>query len=655
MYKISLLTSSILIGQLFAASMDGLGSFDGGAFDSQAQDISANGLVVVGTDTDAPNFSAFRWSPETGMTNIGNLGGATNATNAFAVNSDGTVIVGMSVSPNGSEAYRWTQAGGMVGLGDLDGSIFFSQAYDVSGDGNTVVGFSFSGNGQEAFRWTQESGIVGLGDLDGGLFRSKAWGVNSDGSVIVGFGTSAAGDEAFRWTQATGMVGLGDLAGGAFKSKAYGVNADGSVIVGDSDSALGEEAFRWTQATGMVGLGDLNGGAFDSQANAVSSDGTVIVGFGHTAAGKEAFRWTQAKGMQSLSEWLAEDGFTLVGWSDTTAKAISDNGEVIVGHGTSANGTEAFIAKSSLGMIGITDFTTSLESIHNVTAQGIDNASILLHGAHGHPGQRRALDEDRVMWVAGDISANNKDHAKDSNQLAEVGVSFRHNENLTYSISTGRVWGNSDLDYKGDINTDGYFITLDTDFKLPIETPLYTTLTMAYGKSDLKIRRGYDNAGNLEYGLGETEQDFLALRGRLQYQTNLLLPYIEYNYIKVKRDGYTETQGAFITTFNKSSESVNDLRIGFDANIKLNESNTLLTTLEGVHRFEKQGNSISGQVIDLSSFSINGRKYDQDWLRGTLGLEHTFDNKSKFSITFNASTKGEDPSFWSGFNYTIGF
>ena len=655
MIKKSILISIATSSLLYSASMEGLGDLSGGAFSSNALGISNDGSVVVGFGTTTNPSEAFRWTDSGGMVSLGDISGGAFGSGSYASNSDGSVIVGFGYSASGREAFRWTQAGGMVGLGDLAGGSYDSFAYGVNSDGSVVVGVSTSANGIEAFRWTQAGGMVGLGDLAGGAFDSRAQGVNSDGSVVIGYSTSASGTEAFRWTQAGGMVGLGDLAGGAFQSLAYGTNSDGSIVIGQSTSANGAEAFKWTQAGGMVGLGDLAGGSFSSSAKAINSDGTVIVGKGTTASGTEAFRWTESSGMQSLTDWLAEDGYTLTGWSDTQAQGVSDDGNTIVGFGTSSNGTEAFIAKAGQGMVSIADLSTSLESINTVGSQGVTNASILLHGAHGHPGQRRALDDKRVMWIAGDLSTDNRHNTKDDNQLAEIGVSFKHSEALTYSIAVGQLWGKSDLEYKGDMDTDGYFLALDTDIKLPTPMPLYLTLTGVYGKSDVTIKRGYDNAGNREYSTGNTNQKIMALKAKLQHQGKQHHPYIQYNMIKSITDGYSESGGGFPAIYNQNAERVQDWRIGVDSNFKLDESNTIITTAEAVHRVNARGSGVSGRVVGLNSFDIAGREYDQDWLRGTVGIEHTFKNKSKFTVTLNTTTEGEEPRYWSGFNYSIGF
>jgi len=97
----------------------------------------------------------------------------------------------------------------------------------------------------------------------------------------------------------------------------------------------------------MVALGDLPGGAFDSSANDVSADGSVIVGHGTSAIGTEAMIWTATDGMRSLKDVLINDhGLDLGGFARLiTASGVSGDGRTIAGTGINASGaTEAFIA-----------------------------------------------------------------------------------------------------------------------------------------------------------------------------------------------------------------------------------------------------------------------------------------------------------------------
>ncbi len=329
-----------------------LGDVPGGAFNSGATAISADGMTVLGQGTPegAGNVvapAAFVWTEASGLVGLGDLPGGSDRSFGHAISSDGSVIVGESNSvftdPTfGSEAFRWTPAGGMVGLGDLPGGTFGSDAVFISADGSVVVGIgrnsqAVPGGAREVFRWTQATGMVGLGSLPGGFpsTSSTANAMSADGSVIVGRASSSSatsGQQAFRWTLAGGMVGLGDLPGGGFQSEAMVVSADGSVVAGQSRSeAVGAalEIFRWTEVSGMVGLGTIPGGSGHSTALAISMDGSVIVGtstLDENVGAHEAFRWTAETGMVGLGDFPGGD-------VRSTATAVSADGSIIIGIG----------------------------------------------------------------------------------------------------------------------------------------------------------------------------------------------------------------------------------------------------------------------------------------------------------------------------------
>ena len=77
----------------------------------------------------------------------------------------------------------------------------------------------------------------------------------------------------------------------------------------------------------------------------VSSDGLTVVGTGSVGAG--ALVWTPTIGQQSVQTILAScGGINTIGWTLTSAVAISADGKTIVGTGVDPNGaTESWIAR----------------------------------------------------------------------------------------------------------------------------------------------------------------------------------------------------------------------------------------------------------------------------------------------------------------------
>jgi len=305
-----------------------------GGTDSTASDVSDDGSVVVGGFyLTGHGGRAFRWTSNGGMVDLGVLPGEEQS-GATGVSADGSVVVGYSCHraasgasclDQNSEAFRWTASSGMIGLGST------SLALGVSGDGSVIVGRMPSSQdiyNSEAFRWTASGGIVRLGFLPGDNI-SGASGASADGSLVVGNSALSGGEGggAFRWTASGGMAALGVPMGAA------AVSADGAVVVG---GAFGQAA-RWTASSGLLPLGVLPGGD-TSSAWGVSADGSVVVGNSDTSTGRSgAFVWDSAHGMRGIQQLLTAEGLNLAGWTLATARAVSADGNTIVGFGSDPN------------------------------------------------------------------------------------------------------------------------------------------------------------------------------------------------------------------------------------------------------------------------------------------------------------------------------
>jgi probable HAF family extracellular repeat protein len=170
----------------------------------RANDVSADGSLVVGAFQSSGTTVAFRWTPTAGGARLGFLPGGSSST-ANGVSTNGEAIVGVSTSANGTEAFlRAETINGpvMTGLGDLPGGAFFSAA-NATSDGQTIVGSGTTGNGQEAFVWDPTNGMRNLKDVletqYGLSTRLVGWtlveatDVTPDGNSIVGWGINPAG------------------------------------------------------------------------------------------------------------------------------------------------------------------------------------------------------------------------------------------------------------------------------------------------------------------------------------------------------------------------------------------------------------------------------------------------------------------------------
>lgn len=331
------------------AYFQGLGDLPGGAFESEPDDVSADGTVVVGVSMSASGREAFRWraGDPNGMVGLGDFPGGIFFSEAWDTSSDGSVVVGGGNITGAAGAFRWTvgdpplsDPNSTAGLGGSS-----AVATGVSSDGTVVVGFTRPFP-TEAFRWElgDPNGVTGLGTPP---VEGWAFDVSADGTVIVG-SFSSGSLEPFRWVQGdpNGIVGLGSLSDPAVQGQAFAVSADGTMVVGFSFNGSVNEAFRWElgDPNEMVGLGTLGGTSW-TEANDVSANGSIIVGSSFDP--NHAVLWDESS-IAKVQDRLVACGLNLTGWTLEEADGISDDGLTIVGSGNDPNGnTQAWVANLS--------------------------------------------------------------------------------------------------------------------------------------------------------------------------------------------------------------------------------------------------------------------------------------------------------------------
>jgi probable HAF family extracellular repeat protein len=143
-------------------------------------------------------------------------------------------------------------------------------------------------------------------------------------------------------------------------------------------------------------MGDLAGGAFNSLAWGASTYGNVIVGVGTSASGSEAFR--------SVGGSMTGLGDLPGGTFSSEALDVSNNGLVIVGSGTSASGQEAFRWENGV-IVGLGDLTGG--SFGSV-ARGVSaNGGVIVGEAQSASGTEAFRWENGVMTGLGDLPGGN--------------------------------------------------------------------------------------------------------------------------------------------------------------------------------------------------------------------------------------------------------
>ncbi len=198
-------------------------------------------------------------------------------------------------------------------------------------DGTILTGTLVASDGftQHSGLWTSTTPtlLTELGPSTG----SNAVGMSSDGSFIVGnvfLSSSAAGlGQAYRWTRATGVMGLVPLIPGtpAF-SQAVGVSANGDKVI---FIAKGFGTAVWTASTNALALLPTT-----FSPRAISGDGTTVVGNDPNVPAL----WTGGTTSTDLTARITSLGVNLGGFVLNEVTAVSNNGKVLVGSGSSSTG-----------------------------------------------------------------------------------------------------------------------------------------------------------------------------------------------------------------------------------------------------------------------------------------------------------------------------
>jgi len=672
--------------------------------------ISSDGSVVVGNGvTSSTTLVPYSYTETGGLRLLTTDPGATAG--VFDISGDGSFAVGAESGGALPIALKWDLATGAPSVVSVPGAAGAALSA-VSTDGKVVGGTAYlvaNPGVSSAFIQTLAGATTMLDPgsaYPNGVFITR---LNSDGSVAVGMSPTSVGGNfiGLRWTDTTGLVNLGSLNGGA-STMPLGVNAKGDVVVGfaaDGDPSAGgvPRSFRWTPTGGLVSLGLLHGDVNTySAAFSVNASGDVVVGASVSLASNESqgYRWTAPTGMQTIPEWLASKGIAVAPGSvkPTDAEAISADGNTVTGvlgdgniyiarvvatttpppggtdtspgdttgssgDTTSPGGgttTAPPTTGAGSGMITLSNYVDSLQAASQVASQSLQDASLVLTGEHGSPMRGLISGDQQYVWSTGDwgrADVSSDGHAN----LGAVEIGYAHGlgERSMAKIAVGRTYSDQDIVSDGNIRTRGTYFLPEFISAIP-GTPLYGTLSAYYNFGDADVRRGYDNAGYQVHSTGSPSQHTWAGQARLDWlnavqgQRFALTPYTAVLYMRSHTASYTESDGGFPVQWDSRNDHSTQARLGLDGVYDLTASLKLTSRIEGVHRFESKGSDADGGILGLTSFSLDGQHYKQNWMRFGVGME-VGAGKGTFSLSGNATTEAETPRYWASVSYRLPF
>ena len=393
-----LLAAFISAAPARGASILWLGDLSGGAFESRATGISANGATVVGASRSGAhsgNYEAFRWTAEAGMLGLGSAGtdhSGNRSSYAYATDATGTCVVGETTSPNSQnfvEAVVWKA--GTFKLGGFLNGANKSTMFGVNDECTTGVGASrFQFQTAAYFQIGSTVQIQSLGNpphYSESVATAIAGQVPFVGGYVLHPSTDEPDKQAFRRTIIT-----------PFKYQGAGqlnrLNADGTVGAGEF---AGQPA-RWTTDQTFVAL-PLPPGFTGGEALGISPNGKTLVGRLDGPDGSQAFVWSAALGgTRVLAQLLAERGVALpAGAALVDATGVAADESTLAGTGLNASGKlEAYLVSLESPQPGAriaagSDFACALFDNVDIDGTLVDGTRCWGHPALATPPAERLI------------------------------------------------------------------------------------------------------------------------------------------------------------------------------------------------------------------------------------------------------------------------
>lgn len=612
--------------------------------------VSADGLTSVGRTTIGPGVTdAFKLVGTT-YTALNPFTGHSNAV-ATAASADGTLVVGFSIDmASYTQAVSWT--GSSATLLDFNNNFLFSEATGVSADGTLIVGWGFNGTtAREEFVFWENGITYNYGNVVGGGLASRATGVSSDGTIMVGtladnFGSPMA-MSGFVYVRGVGsslVQADANIAAFATANLSFtqltGVSGNGQIVVGFASSGLNsgdEQAFKYDRVgSTYAALGSLGAGTW-SIARAVNNDGSVIVGQSSNGTQDEAFVY-QNGAMTGL-------GF-LPGGSSSNATGVSADGSVVVGYGDVAGGFIHAFTYANQTLLDATEWMRSLNGPGSLSAMANNLSNLPLEGAHHRPLMSYdAMGKQTQVWATGDFGASSRQTDRHTS-YGEVGASQAYGDTVV-GVAVGTALQTQDLLFGGDAKVTGQTFLAEIDTRLADKESILSLLVMR-GEWDARTARGYVTGGGNDISRGQTDLSTTTVRVRYDGPTQKFIssmtaaPFASFALTRVRADAFAESGGSFPATFDAHTHTAKESRLGLLTKFDLGAETTLRVTAEWIHRFDDAGDALSGISQTTSgAFSVAGLAPTKDQARFGLDVDHKLSANTLLSFSVHAAGYGQ--------------
>jgi len=311
----------------------------------------------------------------------------------------------------------------------------------------------------------------------------------------------------------------------------------------------------------------------------------------------------------------------------------------------------------------------SLAATSTALSGSVRSVNTMVNGAHSRPLSRQVDIGEKTMWLAGDWGENRHNGRDDSIGMAEIGVGYNYGW-AQLNLSYGKTWTNQSLQLNSYADSDGNYLMLESIVPLSFYKGAFLTVG-GYGHwGEVDMRRGYiaetitfpaTVVETLASSTSSTDTRTWGLRARLDiedaysYGGTSFSPYIDANHTETKVLSYTEEDGLGPMSFDSRREKVSELRVGLNSMTPIHNSElSWIGNIEGVYRFEDEASVVTGGVIGVYEFDLDGQQYDDAWLKAGVGVEGQLAD-GKVSLMLNGTTEGEAMSTWIAASYQIVF
>ena len=299
------------------------------------------------------------------------------------------------------------------------------------------------------------------------------------------------------------------------------------------------------------------------------------------------------------------------------------------------------------GVADIPAWMSSIDGQSRIYTAGSTLAGLPLEGAHHRP----MLSFDRMgkesqAWATGDFGSSSR--TRDVHVTSgEAGINWNIGKTFLFGVAGGHAVQNQDLAFGGSSATKGDFFIGELDYR-PEGTQWIVSLLGMVGSWESKTNRGYTSGASLDssYGVADT----ITRSARLRVDAPSLAtfggfgfaPFASYTVTQTVVGAYTETGGGFPASFNEQEHNATEARLGVTASKDLSATTKLLLSVEGIHRFDGVGPSLTGQdVTGGVSFSLPGTAPRPDCVRFGFDVDHKLSADTLLNVSAHASTVGE--------------